>query len=140
MNTPCFQSSFPVVPQGYTEITLVPVTKDLKTIHLHSRECSQYTFFFLFISTDISKLFILLPWPPIPPSLSTTTPYHTCPYPTPMTVIITSNSSGSCILRLLKEMKESFLSPFRGKFQSGSRVTLCWVLRVKVRHELLCST
>jgi transcription initiation factor TFIID subunit 2 len=27
--------------QGYTEITIVPTHKDLKTIHLHSRQCSE---------------------------------------------------------------------------------------------------
>lgn len=25
--------------QGYTEITIVPTTQNLKTIHLHSRQC-----------------------------------------------------------------------------------------------------
>ena len=27
------------LPQGYTEITVVPTSKDLKAIHLHARQC-----------------------------------------------------------------------------------------------------
>jgi len=27
--------------QGYTEITVVPTSKDLRTLHLHSRQCSK---------------------------------------------------------------------------------------------------
>lgn len=29
------------LPQGYTELTVVPTSKDLKTIHLHARQCGQ---------------------------------------------------------------------------------------------------
>lgn len=28
--------------QGYTEITIVPTSSELRTIHLHSRQCSAY--------------------------------------------------------------------------------------------------
>lgn len=29
--------------QGYTEITIVPTSRDLQTIHLHSRQCGEST-------------------------------------------------------------------------------------------------
>jgi hypothetical protein len=30
-----------IFKQGYTEITIVPTSSELRTLHLHSRQCSK---------------------------------------------------------------------------------------------------
>jgi transcription initiation factor TFIID subunit 2 len=41
-----------ILEQGYTEITLIPTNPNLKTIHLHSRQCSTFCNYVHHISFD----------------------------------------------------------------------------------------